>query len=537
MDPGHAFRLLFEDPTPELTELILELFQDAPGVFFAIAADGTIRSSGGRDTQHLPFDMRRTSGRHYRDVLRGHPRALANVERALAGERFEVQSEFAGRYYETRYSPVVRDGVFLGTLGVSHDVTVQKRMEQELQTHQTLYRTVIETTDTGFVMLDREGLVVDANDEYVRMTGHSSLEELRGRRVTEWTAPHDLERNREEVDKCLRYGMTRNLRIDYLDLAGRIVPIEINATYVYVDGQPRILSLCRDVSARLASEETLRETEALNRAVIASLPDAVVVLDARGAVLGFNDGWRAQAESCGVALPSTRADGGTYVDLMSQASGVGAADRQALAAGLAAILSGERVEFRHECTARCPDGERWILVRARALAHEGGGVLVTHSDLTELHLARAATESSERRLATLVDLAPVGVFQAGPQGDCQFVNRTWCRFAGLSAAEARGQGWLEALHPDDRQRVHAAWSRAASQGQDFALDYRFRTEAGVETWVQGQAVPLRDAQGRVTGYIGTVSDITERKALEAQSEAHTRALEAVLHPPPAGSAG
>jgi PAS domain S-box-containing protein len=95
--------------------------------------------------------------------------------------------------------------------------------------------------------------------------------------------------------------------------------------------------------------------------------------------------------------------------------------------------------------------------------------------------------------------------------------------AGLTREEAQGRGWARALHPDDRDRVFREWQAAAEAERSFAGEYRFRTPEGKVTWLQGSAVDVRDDAGRAAGYIGTVTDITERKnAGEALKEAAQR---------------
>jgi two-component system, cell cycle sensor histidine kinase and response regulator CckA len=73
-----------------------------------------------------------------------------------------------------------------------------------LEESEALYRALMETTNTGFVIVESTGEVIDANHEYVRLTGHNSLDEIRRRSVTEWTAEHDKERNRTAVEQCIR---------------------------------------------------------------------------------------------------------------------------------------------------------------------------------------------------------------------------------------------------------------------------------------------------------------------------------------------
>jgi PAS domain S-box-containing protein len=107
--------------------------------------------------------------------------------------------------------------------------------------------------------------------------------------------------------------------------------------------------------------------------------------------------------------------------------------------------------------------------------------------------------------------APVGIFLTDDDGNCLFVNEGWCKLAGIRAEEAQGQGWLGAIHADDRQRVSHEWHTATQDGRQFASEYRFHSPEGKITWLYGTAVALRNDAGAVTGFLGTVTDITERK--------------------------
>lgn len=121
------------------------------------------------------------------------------------------------------------------------------------------YRTLIETTDTGYVIVGREGEVLDANAEYVKLSGHDIVQEIVGKPVFEWTAPYDLERNAQALRKCTERGFIKNLEIDYVDGNGRIVPIEINASLIQTADGPVTLSLCRDITERKRAEAELQD--------------------------------------------------------------------------------------------------------------------------------------------------------------------------------------------------------------------------------------------------------------------------------------
>src|SRR5262249_44516133 len=92
------------------------------------------------------------------------------------------------------------------------------------------------------------------------------------------------------------------------------------------------------------------------------------------------------------------------------------------------------------------------------------------------------------------------------------------RMAGMSPEQAMEHGWHDALHPEDRQSVLAAFYDAATVGGDFAAQFRLRTRQGAVTWVQGAALPLRSSTGQLTGYLGTVTDISDR--MQGERVAH-----------------
>ncbi|MBI5361617.1 MAG: PAS domain S-box protein [Planctomycetes bacterium] len=519
MPSTSLLQALFAQPTADAAALLLDVCAHVPGIVFAFSAEGRIVFSGGRDLGALPFDARTTIGADYRQVLAGHDVALRDIARALAGEEFETKSEFLGRYYETRYNPIREGERVVGVIGIAHDVTNHRRMEQELQTSQTLYRTVIETTDTGFVMLDKDGLVVEANDEYLRQAGFESQEQILGRRVTEWTAPHDIERNAEEVEKCLRFGMTRNLRIDYLDAKGHITPIEVNATYVYVGGEPRILALCRDVTERLAAESALLSTEQLSEAVLEAVHEAVVVLDSDGRIVAVNEGWRAFMRGFAFAEKMETGIGADYLALFEHAATEGVEVAATCAAGIRDVLARKKQQHSMEFSVGAGPARRWYLKRATRLERADGRVVVMHVDVTERRRQQELSERSARALNTLLELVPVGVFQTNAQGECVYVNPTWSRITGLPAERAMGHGWSEALHPDDRLRVFAEWERAIAAGAASTIEFRFAPPDREVVWAQVQVVPLRDARGQLQGHIGTVTALSARKARELAREA------------------
>jgi PAS domain S-box-containing protein len=172
------------------------------------------------------------------------------------------------------------------------------------------------------------------------------------------------------------------------------------------------------------------------------------------------------------------------------------------------------IEFR----ALRPDGEYiWIFSNASVIREGGRAVrmLGASLDITERKQGELALRESEDRFRTLASHAPVGIFQSDLNGGTVYVNSTWCEMTGLTPEQAGGEGWVSAIHPEDRDRVLGRWNEALAKRDASATEFRFQRPDGFVTWLQGNAVPLRDGSGECIGYIGTVADITARKEAEA----------------------
>ncbi|MDF1552062.1 MAG: ATP-binding protein [Deferrisomatales bacterium] len=127
-----------------------------------------------------------------------------------------------------------------------------------------------------------------------------------------------------------------------------------------------------------------------------------------------------------------------------------------------------------------------------------------------------------------LDVLAVGIFQTDPHGNCVHVNPAWCGIAGLTEGQARGSGWVDALHPEDRGPVVQAWRAAVTGGGTFQAEYRFLHRSGSERWVIGTARALRAPDGEVRGYVGAITDISDRKHFESRHAATQDLLRRVL---------
>jgi PAS domain S-box-containing protein len=127
----------------------------------------------------------------------------------------------------------------------------------------------------------------------------------------------------------------------------------------------------------------------------------------------------------------------------------------------------------------------------------------------------------------LLDFAPVGIWHASVEGSGEYINPKGTEITGLTAESSRGDDWALAVHPDDRQRITNAWADFVTGKAPYHSTYRFKRPDNKVRWVIGQAVPVSGEKGVVSGYLGTLTDITDRKSLETaleKSEERCRAI-------------
>ncbi len=140
-------------------------------------------------------------------------------------------------------------------------------------------------------------------------------------------------------------------------------------------------------------------------------------------------------------------------------------------------------------------------------------------DTTAQSLAERQLKEREEFFHMLTSVSPAGLYQVtGSQVD--YANQRAMEIAGLPPNDISPEAWANVLHPDDRERVTQEWIATIHRKLRFVSEYRFLRPDGQVVHVQGEAVPRLDAQGTVIGAVGSLTDITAIKRVEAQMMRH-----------------
>jgi len=151
------------------------------------------------------------------------------------------------------------------------------------------------------------------------------------------------------------------------------------------------------------------------------------------------------------------------------------------------------------------------------------GLFANHAAVA---IANACTEealrSSERNLVALVNTIPTAAWTTRPDGHCDFINQVWLDYAGMTAEQAQGWGWAEAIHPDDRTKLVEEWQLCLGSGTPVDTEARIRRFDSSYRWFLIRANPLKDEGGNILKWYGTCVDIEDRK--KGEESLRTREL-------------
>jgi PAS domain S-box-containing protein len=391
---------------------------------------------------------------------------------------------------------------------------MRMKAEAALQESEAQFRTLIETTGTGFVILDEQGRVLDANTEYVHMTGRAGPEEIRGRLVTEWTATHDRERNNRSIRECREKGYLRNFEIDYADSSGRIIPVEINATVVTSKGSVRIFSLCRDISSRRNAERALRQSEDLYGTLAEAAQDLIYIINRDDTVAYVN----------------------TFAEKM-----IGRNRQEIIGGPRSALFPGPEGENQlrslqkvfstgkpHGVEARVhlPSRDTWQDTHLIPLKNPDGiitAVMGISRDITSQKETEEALRVSESEYRSIIDNLPDMFYRTDRDGKIIMISPAGAKRAGYGSAEEMiGLDLAQVLYADPQERKKFL-ALLDKKGSVSAHPLVLKDRKGHRYQVTASSHYYYDSGGHVLGVEGIIHDVTHiRQAEEALREANRK---------------
>ena len=423
---------------------------------------------------------------------------------------------------ETRYSlaswyPVKLGGDTVLVGAVVTDITERKRLEESLRQSEVRFRRVLERSQAGILEADAAGHMKLVNRRWCEMTGYSEAE-LLGMTILDVTDKSSREATLEAVGRLAAGGPDFQIEKNYRRKDGSI--LTANSSVSAVRGPKGeflgLVAAVLDITERKEAEDRLRRSEERLR------------LGMKVAHLGL-----AEVDYATSTVHLTKEAAMLYglgesectVTRQQFHNTVHPDEREELERELEQALEpdGEGL-FEREHRIVLPSGEeRWLGVRKQVFfdrslkPHRPTHALIAALDITERRRLEQGVRQSEERYRALVQAGDGAVWATPPEAGGEQGIRWWQDLTGQTREQARGFGWLEVVHPDDRTEAQRAFRSALESNSEFELGYRVRDRDGRDRDVAVRGVPVLEADGHLRQWVGTMRDVTERKRAEANA--------------------
>jgi PAS domain S-box-containing protein len=410
------------------------------------------------------------------------------------------------------------------------DISDRKRAEEALRQSEERFRHIFRDGPLGMAVFDARNRFVEVNRAFCKMLGMSDRE-LMSRTVADVTHPDDREADLPFVRRLLAGELSSysiEKRFVRKDGEARWARITTSFLRAPASGRACGLKMVEDVTQRKQAEERLRRSEsqlaeAQHLAHMGSwhwdlAADAITWSDEQYRLYGLNPGTVSPNFQLflGLVHPDDR---GRVKALIEQSHRDGGP---------------LDYEFR---IARGDGQVRVLYSRGHAVVDAAGRVVAMHGtshDITERVQAEEAMRISERRYRSVVAAATDLVWVADGQGKMTLDVPGWREITGQTEAESLGWGWVDAVHPDDRDHLVKVWSSSLATQNPHEQEFRLRARDGSYRHVICRAVPVFNQGGAVIEWVGTITDVTDRKRAEAAERERNdlrnavRALDRVL---------
>ena len=378
----------------------------------------------------------------------------------------------------------------------------RERAERELQDKQAYTRSLIEASVDPLVTIAPDGKITDVNAATEAVTG-CTRQELIGTDFSDYFTQPD--KARSGYQQVFREGGVHDYELEIRHRDGRVTPVLYNAS-IYHDEAGKVIGVfasARDVTERKRLEEELRARQAYTRSLIEASVDPLVTIAPDGKITDVNAATEAVTGCSRQELIGT-----DFSDYFTQPEKARSGYQQVFREG---GVHDYELEIRHRDGRLTP-----VLYNASVYHDQAGkviGVFAAARDISERKRSEQALRQSEERYRALVLASAQIVWGTPPEGLVEDMPM-WREYTGQSLAEVRGWGWLDAIHPEDRQTTEAAWTKALAERGIYETEYRIRRRDGCYRHFAIRGVPVLNEDGSIREWVGICTDIHERKQIE-----------------------
>ncbi|MBG1240967.1 PAS domain S-box protein [Nostoc sp. NZL] len=416
-------------------------------------------------------------------------------------------------------------GQIIGAINCWRDITNRKRIEEALRQRETELRLITDTLPVLISFVDSEQRYRFNNRAYEEWFGHSTAE-VYGKHLWDVLGESAYEVVRPYVERVLAgEQVTYETEVPYKDAGTRYIHAICVPQFNQQGTVEGYAALITDISEQQAAlrdrklaEAALRESEARFRQMADTAPVLIWMSGTDKLCNYFNKPW---LDFTGRTLEQEMGNG--------WAEGVHPDDFQRCLDTYTNAFDA-RQKFQMEYRLRRNDGEyRWLFdtgVPRFAPTGEFLGYIGSCVDIHDRNLAEETLRDSEERYRILTEVSPQAIWMGDSNSGITYCNQYWFDYSGLTMEQTAGYGWIDIIHPDDRDRVFKTSMQALANATNYEVEIRFRRVSdGSYRWHIVRGLPFRDAAGEIIKWVGVASDIHDRKVAEAALQQLNEMLE------------
>ncbi len=414
-------------------------------------------------------------------------------------------------FFDFAYSPIRKDnGEVGGVLVTVIETTSKKKAENQLKESEERFRTMAEASDILIAVGDETSNAIYFNAAWVNFTGRP-LDELLKFGWLDLIHPDDKDRY---VNIYLdaykkRVAFSGEFRVldkngDYRWLLAQGPPL------FHADGTfAGYISSCMDITDRKNSIQIIEERKRLYETITQNTPDLIYVFDLNYRFVYAND---ALLKMWGLSWDE--AIGKSMIEIGYEPWHAEMHIRE-----IDQVISTKKpvrgeVSFPHaKLGKRMYD---YIFVPVINEKDEVEAITGTNRDISDIKNAEMELKKSEAQFRLLADSVPQHIWTSDPQGNLNYYNQSVYDYSGLNKEQFDKDGWIQIVHPDDREENIKQWLNSIATGKDFLLEHRFRKHDGEYRWQLSRAIPQKDENGKIQMWVGTSADINEQKKAQEQ---------------------
>lgn len=422
------------------------------------------------------------------------------------GEFRIVRPDGSERHCWAKFRPALKGDHVLAVRGVCLDITDCKLAETALRESEEHYRHTVENMPQMAWTADPDGKVLAPSPRWAGRTGRRAEEAL----GSGWVASV----HPEDRANALRAVAGSRDSGEPLDVMYRVHMADGSYRWVRSQARPRRneageiirwYGVNTDIHDQIETERRLVEAEERYRLAMGATRDGIWQWDLATDWVTHS---KAEVTTFGYSPAELSGTSQWWKDRIHPE------DHKRVVTGIETAIQGDFDDWADEYRYRKADGSyAFVLDRASIIRGDDGTsvrLVGASADVTERRLAEQSLRESEEHYRFTIELNPHVPWTADPQGNILEVSPRFVEMTGMSAEEALGEGWSEALHPDDLEPTLDQWSRALVSDDKVDVRYRLRQRDGSYRWFRARAGARCDESGAIMRWYGLLEDIHEQ---------------------------